>query len=51
MISEVAACCKELRLSHNIVDMAEKIEAKLILNFLHIPVKKDTHSGFIRTVK
>lgn len=34
MISEVAACCKELRLSHNIVDMAEKIEAKTHIEFL-----------------
>ncbi len=34
MISEVAACCKELRLSHNIVDMAEKIEAKTHVEFL-----------------
>jgi len=34
MISEVAACCKELRLSHNIVDMAEVIEAKTHIEFL-----------------
>lgn len=34
MISEVATCCKELRLSHNIVDMAEKIEAKTHIEFL-----------------
>ena len=34
MISEVATCCKELRLSHNIVDMAEKIEAETHLDFL-----------------
>ena len=34
MISEVAACCKELRLSHNIVDMAEKIEAETHSDFL-----------------
>ena len=34
MISEVAACCKELRLSHNIVDMAEKIEAETHIDFL-----------------
>ena len=34
MISEVATCCKELRLSHNIVDMAEKIEAETHIDFL-----------------
>ena len=34
MISEVATYCKELRLSHNIVDMAEKIEAKTHIEFL-----------------
>ena len=34
MISEVATCCKELRLSHNIVDMAEKIEAETHIEFL-----------------
>ncbi len=34
MISEVAACCKELRLSHNIVDMAEKIDAETHGEFL-----------------
>ena len=39
MISEVATCCKELRLSHNIVDMAEKIEAKTHIEFL------EQHSG------
>jgi DNA replication protein DnaC len=34
MISEVAACCRELRLSHNIVDMAEEIEADTHVEFL-----------------
>ncbi len=34
MISDVATCCKELRLSHNIVDMAGKIEAKTHIEFL-----------------
>lgn len=34
MIAEVAACCKELRLSQNIVDMAEKIEAETHIDFL-----------------
>ena len=34
MISEVAACCKELRLSQNIVDMAEIIEAESHVEFL-----------------
>ncbi|MCP4295911.1 MAG: ATP-binding protein, partial [Proteobacteria bacterium] len=34
MISEVADCCKGLRLSHNIVDMAEKIEAETHVDFL-----------------
>jgi len=34
MISEVAVCCKELRLSNNIVDMSEKIEAETHIEFL-----------------
>jgi len=34
MITEVAACCKELRLSQNIVDMAEIIEAESHVEFL-----------------
>jgi DNA replication protein DnaC len=34
VIAEVAACCKELRLSHNIVDMAENIEAENHVEFL-----------------
>jgi len=34
MIAEVAACCKELRLSHNIVDMAENIEAENHMDYL-----------------
>ena len=34
MISEIATCCKDLRLSHNIVDMAEKIEAETHGEFL-----------------
>lgn len=34
MISEVATCCKELRLSHNIVDMAEQIKAETHVEFL-----------------
>ncbi|MBF9019021.1 MULTISPECIES: IS21-like element helper ATPase IstB [unclassified Oceanispirochaeta] len=34
MISEVADCCRELRLSHNIVDMAETIEAENHVDFL-----------------
>ena len=34
MISEVATCCKELRLSHNIVEMVEKIEAETHGEFL-----------------
>ena len=34
MISEVATCCRELRLSQNIVDMAEKIEAETHVEFL-----------------
>jgi len=34
MISEVAACCRELRLSQNIVETAEKIKAESHLDFL-----------------
>jgi len=34
MITEVASCCKELRLSQNIVDMAEIIEAESHVEFL-----------------
>ena len=34
MISEVAVCCKELRLSNNIVDMSGKIEAETHIEFL-----------------
>jgi len=34
MISDVATCCKELRLSHNIVDMAEQIKAETHVEFL-----------------
>ena len=34
MIAEIATCCKELRLSRNIVEMAEKIEATTHLEFL-----------------
>lgn len=34
MISEVAACCRELRLSQKIMDMAEKIEAETHVEFL-----------------
>jgi len=34
MISEIAACCKELRLSCNIVEMAERIQADTHQEFL-----------------
>lgn len=34
MIEELAACCKELRLGRNIVDMAEKIQASSHIEFL-----------------
>jgi len=34
MIAEIAACCKELKLSRNIVEMAEKIEADNHQEFL-----------------
>lgn len=34
MISEIATCCKGLRLSHNIVEMTDKIEAETHEEFL-----------------
>ncbi|MCK5655000.1 MAG: IS21-like element helper ATPase IstB [Candidatus Aureabacteria bacterium] len=34
MIAEIATCCKELRLSRNIVEMAEEIQATTHLEFL-----------------
>lgn len=34
MIAEIAACCKELKLSRNIVEMSEKIEADTHQEFL-----------------
>jgi DNA replication protein DnaC len=41
LTSEIAACCKELRLSRNIVDMAQKLQAETHQEYLYKLLKSE----------
>jgi len=52
LTSEIAACCKELRLSHNIVDMSEKIQAESHKEYLFKFLKSELeHREYVRKDK